>query len=109
MHEFDDSTKEKLECKTASVRFNLTFMEAMREVLDFDQMVQGEFFAWSCYFKVCDDTVQIWEYFDEPEPHSVLCGELGITRDIFNQKYRIIKSADRKGLYYERELNNPIS
>lgn len=80
--------------------FQLSFMEAMNAVFN-GSYVQGENFKWNCFLMEKDERVVIGIFNEENAMKYSDCGNLTITKGVVEQKYRVVSTLNRSGLYHK--------
>lgn len=81
------------------VKFELTFIEAMKAVLD-GKFIQGENFVWNVYLAVKDGIVMINSFHGNDAIKYHVDGKLFITNGVLSQKYREVSVLNESGLFH---------
>lgn len=81
------------------VKFELSFMDAMKAVLN-GKFVQGEHFVWNVYLAAKDGIVMINSFHGDDMIKYHEDGKLFITSGVLSQKYREVSVLNESGLFY---------
>lgn len=80
-------------------KFELTFIEAMKAVLD-GKFIQGENFVWNVYLAAKDGIVMINSFHSDDMIKYHTDGKLFITSGVLSQKYREVSVLNESGLFH---------
>ena len=81
------------------VKFELSFMDAMKAVLD-GKFIQGENFVWNVYLTVKDGIVMINSFHAVDMIKYHVDGKFFITSGVLSQKYREVSVLNESGLFH---------
>lgn len=82
-----------------NTKFELTFTEAMKAVLD-GKFIQGENFVWNVYLAVKDGIVMINSFHSDDAIKYHVDGKFFITNGVLSQKYREVSVLNESGLFH---------
>ena len=80
-------------------KFELTFTEAMKAVLD-GKFIQGENFVWNVYLAAKDGIVMINSFHSDDAIKYHVDGNFFITNGVLSQKYREVSVLNEGGLFH---------